>query len=78
MQNRILSYLRSLLNELVPSKAFQLLNISISLPVSFYIGKYGVMMSYSYSFPQRVSGEDLDLDPTGFFSLTLSRRFIFD
>ncbi len=65
------------LNILEEDAAFALLSINFSLPVSFDIQRTFVMMSYSYSIPQRLPGEDLGLDPSGFFSLTVSRRFTF-
>ena len=62
------------LNVLEEDAAFAILNISLSLPVSFYIKKTSVMMSYTYSIPQRLPGEDLGVNPSGFFSISLSRR----
>jgi hypothetical protein len=68
------AFLKDLLNTLEEDKAFALLSYTISLPASFTFGRTNVMISYSYSFPQRVPGEDLDLDPTGYINLTLRQR----
>lgn len=68
------AFLKELLNTLEEDKAFAFLSYSISLPVSFTVGKTGVTISYSYSFPQRVPGEDLDLDPNGYLNFTVRQR----
>lgn len=65
--------LKDWLNILEEDAAFALLNANISLPISFYIQKTSVMMSYSYSFPFQLPGEDIGVNPSGFFSLSLSR-----
>ncbi len=54
---------------------FALLNYSFSLPISFKVGpKTSMLLSYSYSIPIKLPGEDLGVDPTGFFSFSLSQR----
>lgn len=68
-------YLVSLLNTLEADNIFSLLSYSISFPVSFKIGpKTSLLLSYAYSVPIELPGEDLGVDPTGFFSFSLSRR----
>jgi len=68
-------FLIGLLNTLEQDNTFSLLSYSFSLPVSFNIDpKTSVMLSYSYSVPLKLPGEDLGVDPTGFFSFSLSRR----
>ncbi|MFZ9046953.1 MAG: hypothetical protein ACO2ZZ_13925, partial [Cyclobacteriaceae bacterium] len=69
--------LKDWLNILDENSGFALLSINISLPISFDIGKTSIMTSYSYSIPQKLPGEDLGIDPSGFFSLSISRRFTF-
>lgn len=67
--------LKDWLNVIEENQTFDLLSYTISLPVSFYIQKFSVMLNYSYSFPQKLPGEILGVDPSGFFSFSVSRRF---
>lgn len=69
-----IAYLRDLLNTLEEDAAFALLSYTFSLPVTFSFGKTSVMISYSYSLPQKVPGEDLDLDPIGYINFSIRRR----
>lgn len=63
------------LSSLQTNNTFALLSYSFSLPISFNISpKTSVMLSYSYSVPLKLPGEDLGVDPTGFFSFSMSRR----
>jgi hypothetical protein len=70
------AFLKELLNSLEEGSAFALLSYSFSLPMTFSVGKTSFMISYSYSFPQRAQGEDLDLDPTGYVNFTVRQRII--
>ncbi|MCP4456665.1 MAG: hypothetical protein GY816_01355 [Cytophagales bacterium] len=62
------------LNTLEEDNIFSLLSYSFSLPLSFNVGsKTSVLLGYSYSIPIKLPDEDLGVDPTGFFSFSLSR-----
>lgn len=63
------------INELQEENSFELLSTNLSLPVSFKIKKTSIMAGYTYSIPYRLPGEDQSVDPTGFFSFSISRRF---
>lgn len=66
--------LKELLNTLEEDSSFALLSYTFSLPVTFSLKKTSIMISYSYSIPQRVPGEDLDLDPIGYLNISLRQR----
>jgi hypothetical protein len=67
--------LKELLNTLEESDTFALLNITLSLPLTFSINKTNFLISYSYAFPQQLPGEDLGVNPSGFFNISISQRF---
>jgi len=54
------------------NNAFGLMNFSFSLPVSFYLGSYGLLLSYHLNVPFELPGEDLDLSSNNYVSVTLS------
>ncbi len=66
--------LKDLINILKEGSSFELLSVNFTLPVSFSIKQTSFIFSYSYSIPQKLSGEDFGVDPTGFFSFSVSRR----
>jgi len=71
-------YLKELLNTLVEEDAFALLSYTISLPVTITINKTMVQLSYSYAIPQPLPGEDLGVDPSGFFNISINQRLTWE
>ncbi len=70
--------LKELLNTLEESDTFALLNYTFSLPLTFSINKTNILISYSYAFPQQLPGEDLGVNPSGFFNVSISQRLTWD
>ena len=59
------------------TESFGLMSVNFSLPVSFTIKNLSIMLSYSYSIPIALPGEEFELDPIGYFGTTLSYRIPF-
>ncbi|MEO1050700.1 MAG: hypothetical protein AAFX87_08735 [Bacteroidota bacterium] len=51
---------------------FGLMNYSLSAPISFRINNFNIYTSYTYNIPVELPGEQFELSPSGFFSVTLS------
>jgi hypothetical protein len=73
LQNEdILNYVYSILD--TQQNSYGIMNYSLSLPVSITFKSFSTFIAYTYSIPQKLPGETLDIDPVGFFSLTFSYR----
>lgn len=72
------AYLHELLNTLVEEDAFALLSYTVSLPVTITINKTNIQISYSYAIPQPLQGEDLGVDPSGFFNISVNQRLTWE
>lgn len=70
----VIQAVKDLINTLEEDSSFELLSVNFTLPVSFSIKQTSFIFSYSYSIPQKLPGEDFGVDPTGFFSFSISRR----
>lgn len=56
---------------------FGVLNYSVSLPLSVSFNNWTLLSSYTYNFPQALSGEQLGLTNSGYLSFSLIRYFNF-
>ncbi len=54
------------------SQKFGVLNYALSAPVNFRKGNLSFTASYNYNIPQELPGEDLDIDPSGYISLSFA------
>jgi hypothetical protein len=57
------------------TEAFGIMNYYLTVPVSFYIDNFSVMMSYTYNIPVALPGESTDLNNTGYLSVGISYTF---
>lgn len=64
--------LTDLLYDVRESKTFGLMNYSFSLPVSFTINNFSWMISYTYSVPVSLPGEQITLEPLGYLGASVS------
>ncbi len=69
------SYTLSLLD--TEDNVFGLMNYGFSLPILLSKGKWSTMISYNYSIPVSLPGDEIEYDPVGFFSASLSYRIPF-
>ncbi len=53
---------------------FSVLNYSFSLPVTLSAKKFFLMLAYTYSIPVKLPGEEVTLDPIGYFSISFNYR----
>ncbi|RED96211.1 hypothetical protein [Marinoscillum furvescens] len=69
--------LTELLYDIKQESAFGLMNYSFSIPVSFTIKNFSWMISYTYSIPVSLPGEQITLEPLGYLGASLSYLFPF-
>ena len=62
----------------ITSKEFGIMNYNLSLPINFKLKNWNLLLSYTYSFPVKLPGESLDLDPLGFGSIAVVYRLPFN
>lgn len=55
-------------------KAYGIMNCGISLPITFRINQFSFTTNYTYSIPIRLPGEIGELNPVGYFGLSVSYR----
>jgi len=56
-------------------KVFGLMNYDLSLPIIIKINKFGLLVSYHYTVPVELPGEDVDLSPNSSIRLNLMYTF---
>lgn len=57
--------------------AFGVMNYGVTLPVSFSVKNWSLLLSYNYNVPKALPGEDLSLQNSGFLSFSITRYFDF-
>jgi hypothetical protein len=67
------------LNQLLTEEnnVFGIMNYSFSLPVTMSLGRWTCILNYSYNIPINLPGEEIELEPIGFFGATVSYRVPF-
>ncbi|MFT5954299.1 MAG: hypothetical protein ACI8QD_001143 [Cyclobacteriaceae bacterium] len=68
VQNRLLTQLSEVENQ------YGIMSYNFTIPIYLKINNWDTMFSYTYSIPQTLPGEILELDPVGFFSASISYR----
>ncbi|WP_436516702.1 hypothetical protein [Ekhidna sp. To15] len=64
--------------EEVNSNAFGVLNYAFTLPLSLSTNRFYILLSYTYSIPVQLPGEELiAIDPIGYFGASISYRIPF-
>jgi hypothetical protein len=61
----------------INTKAFGVMNYSLSAPISVAIKGWTFLASYTYNFPKPLPGEDLGLMNSGYFSFSVTRYIPF-
>lgn len=51
---------------------FGFMNLALSCPVVFRMGKFTTIANYTYNLPQSLPGESYEYDPTGYLSISVS------
>ena len=66
------------ITELVDSNAFGVLNYSFTLPLSLMANRFYFLVSYTYSIPVQLPGEEfIEVEPIGYFGASISYRIPF-
>ena len=64
--------------ELVNSTGFGILNYAFTLPLSLSTNRLNIFLSYTYSIPVKLPGEEfIEIDPIGYFGVSISYRIPF-
>lgn len=71
----IYNYIIDLLN--VSEEKYGIMNYNFSLPIIFSSTKLSLMLSYTYSIPVSLPGENFTMDPIGFFGASAIYRIPF-
>jgi hypothetical protein len=58
------------------SNVFGLMNYSFSFPLSLQLGKFNLLLNYTYNIPIGLPGEVNTYEPNGFLSATLSHAIV--
>lgn len=56
---------------------FGVLNYALTFPISMSTNRINVLLSYTYSIPVQLPGEFVEVDPLGYFGVSLSYRIPF-
>lgn len=73
--NQVLDYINNQKSD--TSNKYGLMNYSFSLPIIFSINQFNLILSYTYSVPFKLPGEQEIPDPIGYFSASLTYRIPF-
>lgn len=64
--------------ELVDDNAFGILNYAFTIPLSLSTNRLNILLSYTYSIPVQLPGEEfVEIDPIGYFGVSISYRIPF-
>ena len=73
MNPEVQNYLYGLLDQV--ENQYGIMSYNFSLPISLSIKNWSLLLSYTYALPKSLPGETYELNPIGYYSMTISHRF---